>query len=95
MVLYIYMECNGIYIINLYKIVVKLEEVNEVFKKIVFSGRKVFFVVIKKQVKDIVVEKVKNVNMFYIIERWLGGMLINFVIICKVVKKMVFIDRMK
>src|SRR5690554_1323841 len=92
---YIYMERNGIHVINLYKTVAKLEEANEALKKIAASGRKVLFVATKKQAKDIVAEKAGNVNMPYITERWPGGMLTNFVTIRKAVKKMASIDRMK
>jgi small subunit ribosomal protein S2 len=92
---YIYMERNGIHVINLYKTVAKLEEASEALKKIASSGRKVLFVATKKQAKDIVAEKVANVNMPYITERWPGGMLTNFVTIRKAVKKMASIDRMK
>jgi len=92
---YIYMERNGIHIINLYKSVAKIEEANEALKKIAASGRKILFVATKKQAKDIVAEKVSNVNMPYITERWPGGMLTNFVTIRKAVKKMTSIDKMK
>ncbi len=92
---YIYMERNGIHVINLYKTVAKLDEANEALKKIAASGRKILFVATKKQAKDIVAEKVANVNMPYITERWPGGMLTNFVTIRKAVKKMASIDRMK
>lgn len=92
---YIYMERNGIHIINLYKSVAKIEEANEALRKIAASGRKILFVATKKQAKDIVSEKVANVNMPYITERWPGGMLTNFVTIRKAVKKMAAIDKMK
>ena len=92
---YIYMERNGIHVINLYKTVAKLEEANEALSKIAASGRKILFVATKKQAKDIVADKVSNVNMPYITERWPGGMLTNFVTIRKAVKKMASIDRMK
>lgn len=92
---YIYMERNGIHVINLYKTVAKLEEANEALRKIAASGRKILFVATKKQAKDIVAEKVAKVNMPYITERWPGGMLTNFVTIRKAVKKMTSIDRMK
>ncbi len=92
---YIYMERNGIHVINLYKTVAKLDEANEALTKIAASGRKILFVATKKQAKDIVAEKVANVNMPYITERWPGGMLTNFVTIRKSVKKMTAIDRMK
>ena len=92
---YIYMERNGIHVINLYKTVAKLEEANQALKKIAASGRKILFVATKKQAKDIVADKVAKVNMPYITERWPGGMLTNFVTIRKAVKKMASIDRMK
>src|SRR5690554_4986120 len=92
---YIYMERNGIHVINLYKTAAKIEEANEALKKIAASGRKILFVATKKQAKDIVAEKAGAVNMPYITERWPGGMLTNFVTIRKAVKKMASIDRMK
>ena len=92
---FIYMERNGIHIINLYKTAAKIDEAQEALKKIAASGRKILFVATKKQAKDIVAEKAKNVNMPYITERWPGGMLTNFVTIRKAVKKMASIDRMK
>ena len=92
---YIYMERNGIHIINLYKTVSKLDEASSALAKIATSGRKILFVATKKQAKDIVAEKAKSVDMPYITERWPGGMLTNFVTIRKAVKKMVAIDRMK
>ena len=92
---YIYMERNGIHIINLYKTVAKLEEASKALKKIASSGRKILFVATKKQAKDIVSESSKKINMPYITERWPGGMLTNFVTIRKAVKKMSSIDRMK
>ncbi len=92
---YIYMERNGIHIINLYKTVAKLEEASQALSKIAASGRKILFVATKKQAKDIVAEKAGNVNMPYITERWPGGMLTNFITIRKAVKKMASIDRMK
>ena len=92
---YIYMERNGIHVINLYKTAAKLNEANEALKKIAASERKILFVATKKQAKDIVAEKVSNINMPYITERWPGGMLTNFVTIRKAIKKMSAIDRMK
>ena len=92
---YIYMERNGIHVINLYKTAAKLEEAKEAMRKIAASGRKILFVATKKQAKDIVADKVSKVNMPYITERWPGGMLTNFVTIRKAVKKMASIDRMK
>ena len=92
---YIYMDRNGIHIINLYKTFVKIQETNAALKKIAATGRKILFVATKKQAKDIVAEKAKSVNMPYITERWPGGMLTNFITIRKAVKKMASIDRMK
>ena len=92
---FIYMERNGIHIINLYKTAAKLEEACTALSKIAASGRRILFVATKKQAKDIVAEKAGNVNMPYITERWPGGMLTNFVTIRKAVKKMASIDRMK
>jgi small subunit ribosomal protein S2 len=92
---YVYMEKNGIHIINLYKTAAKIDEANNALKKIAASGRKILFVATKKQAKDIVAEKAGSVNMPYITERWPGGMLTNFVTIRKAVKKMAAIDRMK
>jgi len=92
---YIYMEKDGIHIINLYKTAAKIEEATEAMKKIAASGRKILFVATKKQAKDIVADKAKACNMPYITERWPGGMLTNFVTIRKAVKKMASIDRMK
>ncbi|WP_178987303.1 30S ribosomal protein S2 [Winogradskyella schleiferi] len=92
---YIYMERNGIHIINLYKTAAKIEETSEALAKIAASGKKILFVATKKQAKDIVAEKAGAVNQPYITERWPGGMLTNFVTIRKAVKKMASIDRMK
>jgi small subunit ribosomal protein S2 len=92
---YIYMERNGIHIINLYKTAAKLEEASKALSKIAASGRKILFVATKKQAKDIVAKKAADAKMPYITERWPGGMLTNFVTIRKAVKKMAAIDRMK
>ncbi len=92
---YIFMEKNGIHIIDLHKTAAKLEEAGNALAKIAASGRKILFVATKKQAKDIVSEYAGNVNMPYITERWPGGMLTNFVTIRKAVKKMNQIDRMK
>ena len=92
---YIYMERNGIHVINLYKTAAKIEEANEALKKIAASGRKILFVATKKQAKDIVAAKATSVAMPSITERWPGGMLTNFVTIRKAVKKMSSIDKMK
>ncbi|MFC0603774.1 30S ribosomal protein S2 [Winogradskyella pulchriflava] len=92
---YIYMERNGIHIINLYKTAAKIKETSDALAKIAASGKKILFVATKKQAKDIVAEKAGAVNQPYITERWPGGMLTNFVTIRKAVKKMASIDRMK
>jgi small subunit ribosomal protein S2 len=91
---YIFMEKNGIHIIDLYKTLAKLEEACNAAKQIAKSGRKILFVATKKQAKEIVAEKVKTINMPYVIERWPGGMLTNFPTIRKAVKKMATIDQM-
>jgi small subunit ribosomal protein S2 len=91
---YIFMERNGIHIIDLHKTVVKIDESAEALKRIAKSGRKVLFVATKKQAKDIVAENVKAVGMPYITERWSGGMLTNFPTVRKAVKKMTSIDKM-
>jgi small subunit ribosomal protein S2 len=91
---YIFMERNGIHIIDLHKTVAKLEEACNATKQIAKSGRKILFVATKKQAKDIVAERVKLVNMPYVTERWPGGMLTNFPTIRKAVKKMSTIDKM-
>ena len=91
---YIFMEKEGIHIIDLQKTLVKLEEAATALKQIAKSGRKVLFVATKKQAKDIVAEQVKLVNMPYVTERWPGGMLTNFPTIRKAVKKMSSIDKM-
>jgi len=91
---YIFMERNGIHIIDLEKTVLKIEEAASAIKHIAKSGKKVLFVATKKQAKEIVAEKVKAVNMPYVTERWPGGMLTNFPTIRKAVKKMSSIDKM-
>jgi small subunit ribosomal protein S2 len=91
---YIFMERNGIHIIDLEKTIIKLDEAASAMKQIAKSGKKVLFVATKKQAKEIVAEKVKNVNMPYVTERWPGGMLTNFPTIRKAVKKMSSIDKM-
>jgi len=91
---YIFMEKNGIHIIDLQKTVVKIDEAAAALKQISKSGRKVLFVATKKQAKDIVAELVGGVNMPYVVERWPGGMLTNFPTIRKAVKKMMSIDKM-
>jgi len=91
---YIFMERNGIHIIDLNKTLTKVEEAAAAIKQIVKSGRKVLFVATKKQAKDIVAEYAKNVNMPFITERWLGGMLTNFATVRKSIKKMSNIDKL-
>ncbi len=91
---YIFMERNGIHIIDLHKTVAKIDEAAEALKQIVKSGRKVLFVATKKQAKQVVADKAGAVNMPYVIERWPGGMLTNFPTIRKAVKKMSTIDKM-
>ena len=91
---YIFMERNGIHIIDLEKTVIKIDEAASAMKHIARSGKKVLFVATKKQAKEIVAEKVKAVNMPYVTERWPGGMLTNFPTIRKAVKKMSSIDKM-
>lgn len=92
---YIFMEKNGIHIIDLHKTAVKLEEAANAMGKIASSGRKILFVATKKQAKEVVAKHAESVGMPYITERWMGGMLTNFVTIRKAVKKMNSIDRMK
>jgi small subunit ribosomal protein S2 len=91
---YIFMERNGIHIIDLEKTAARIDEAANAIKQIAKSGRKVLFVATKKQAKDIVAEKVAAVNMPYVTERWPGGMLTNFPTIRKAVKKMSSIDKM-
>ncbi|WP_346855217.1 30S ribosomal protein S2 [uncultured Draconibacterium sp.] len=91
---YIFMEKNGIHIIDLQKTVVKIDEAANAIKQIAKSGRKILFVATKKQAKDLVSDLVKNVGMPYVTERWPGGMLTNFPTIRKAVKKMISIDKM-
>ncbi|MGN0209298.1 MAG: 30S ribosomal protein S2 [Paludibacteraceae bacterium] len=91
---YIYMERNGIHIIDLNKTAVKIDEAAEALKNLAKSGRKVLFVGTKKQAQDVVATHAQEVNMPYITERWAGGMLTNFPTIRKAVKKMATIDKM-
>ncbi len=91
---YIFMERNGIHIIDLHKTVAKIDEAADALKQIAKSGKKILFVATKKQAKDIVAEKATAVNMPYVIERWPGGMLTNFPTIRKAVKKMTTIDKL-
>lgn len=91
---YIFMERNGIHIIDLYKTQAKLEEAQNALKQIAKSGRKILFVATKKQAKDIVAETVKKINMPYVTERWTGGMLTNFATVRKAIRKMAGIDKL-
>ncbi len=91
---YIFMERNGIHIIDLYKTMAKVDEAAAALKQIAKAGKKVLFVATKKQAKDIVAEHVKRVNMPYVTERWPGGMLTNFATIRKAVRKMISIDKL-
>ncbi|MGF1583731.1 MAG: 30S ribosomal protein S2 [Bacteroidales bacterium] len=92
---YIFMERNGIHIIDLHKTIVKIEEAASALKQIARSGRKILFVATKKQAKDIIDEKITAINMPFVTERWPGGMLTNFPTIRKSVKKMSVIDKME
>ncbi|MDR2585630.1 MAG: 30S ribosomal protein S2 [Prevotellaceae bacterium] len=91
---YIFMEKNGIHIIDLHKTVVKIDEAANVIKQLAYSGRKILFVATKKQAKEIVADVAKSIGMPYVTERWPGGMLTNFPTIRKAVKKMNTIDKM-
>lgn len=91
---YVFMERNGIHIIDLHKTAVKLDEAIAAMKQIAKSGRKILFVATKKQAQDIITTKVGETNMPYVVERWPGGMLTNFPTIRKAVKKMTSIDKM-
>jgi small subunit ribosomal protein S2 len=91
---YIFMERNGIHIIDLHKTMAKLDEAASAMKQITKSGKRVLFVATKKQAKEIVAERVKRVNMPYVTERWPGGMLTNFATIRKAVRKMTSIDKL-
>ena len=91
---YIFMEKNGIHILDLQKTIVKIDEAAAAIKQIAKSGRRILFVATKKQAKDLVSELVKEVGMPYVTERWPGGMLTNFPTIRKAVKKMISIDKM-
>lgn len=91
---YIFMERNGIHIIDLNKTVEAIDEAAEVLKKMARDGKKILFVGTKKQIKEVVEDKVKAVGMPYVIERWPGGMLTNFPTIRKAVKKMATIDKL-
>ena len=91
---YIFMERNGIHIIDLYKTVAKVDEAAEVMKNLAKQGKKVLFVATKKQAKQVVADKASSIGMPYVIERWPGGMLTNFPTIRKAIKKMATIDKM-
>ena len=91
---YIFMELNGIHIIDLYKTVAKVDEAAEVLKNLAKQGKKVLFVATKKQAKQVVADMATSVGMPYVIERWPGGMLTNFPTIRKAIKKMTTIDKM-
>lgn len=91
---YIFMERNGIHIIDLYKTVAKVEEAAEIMKNLAKQGKKVLFVATKKQAKQVVADKASSIGMPYVIERWPGGMLTNFPTIRKAIKKMATIDKM-
>lgn len=91
---YIFMERNGIHIIDLHKTVAMTDQAAEELKQIAKSGKKILFVATKKQAKDIVAEKAASVNMPYVNERWAGGMLTNFPTIRKAIKKMANIDKL-
>ncbi|MBI1183621.1 30S ribosomal protein S2, partial [bacterium] len=92
---YIFMEKNGIHVIDLYKTMKKMDEACGAIKNIAKSGRKVLFVATKKQAKEIVINAAESVNMPYVTERWLGGMLTNFATVRKSIKKMQNIDKME
>ncbi|MDT8308308.1 MAG: 30S ribosomal protein S2, partial [Bacteroidales bacterium] len=91
---YIFMERNGIHIIDLYKTMAKIDEAAAAMKQIAKSGKRILFVATKKQAKDIVAERIKLTNMPYVTERWPGGMLTNFATIRKAVRKMTSIDKL-
>ena len=91
---YVFMEKNGIHLIDLNKTVRKLEEARKAIKQVAYSGRKIMFVATKKQAKDIVAEAAKRVDMPFVTDRWLGGMLTNFATVRKSIKKMGNIDKM-
>ena len=91
---YIFMERNGIHIIDLYKTMAKMDEAASALKQIAKSGKRVLFVATKKQAKELVAEHVRKVNMPYVTERWPGGMLTNFATIRKAVRKMASIDKL-
>jgi small subunit ribosomal protein S2 len=92
---YIFMEQNGIHIIDLNKTSSKLEEAKHAIQNIARTGRKVMFVATKKQAKEILEENARRVNMPFVSQRWLGGMLTNFATVRKSIKKMQAIEKMK
>jgi small subunit ribosomal protein S2 len=91
---YIFMEKNGIHLIDLNKTAVKLDEAANAIKNIVKSGRKILFVATKKQAKEMIENEAKRVNMPFVTERWLGGMLTNFTTVRKSIKKLQTLDKM-
>ena len=92
---YIFMESNGIHIIDLYKTQAKIEEAANALKNIAKSGKRVLFVATKKQAKQVIADKASSGGMPYVIERWPGGMITNFITIHKAIKKMAAIDKME
>lgn len=92
---YIFMERNGIHIIDLHKTAAKLGQAQDALRTIASQGKKILFVATKKQAKEIVADYAQKMNMPYIVERWPGGMLTNFVTIRRAIKKMASIDKMK
>lgn len=91
---YIFMERNGIHIIDLHKTVAKVDQAAEALKQIAKNGKRILFVGTKKQAQEVIAQKAQSVNMPYVIERWPGGMLTNFPTIRKAVKKMANIDKL-
>ncbi|WP_375580999.1 30S ribosomal protein S2 [Marivirga tractuosa] len=92
---YIFMERNGIHIIDLNKTLAALDEACQAIKNHVRSGKKVLFVATKKQAQDIVMEEAKRLNMPYVVDRWQDGMMTNFATIRKSLKKLANIDKMQ
>ena len=92
---YIFMERNGIHVIDLNKTMRMLDEACKVVRQLSVSGRKILFVATKKQAKEIVATEAQKVNMPYVTERWLGGMLTNFATVRKSIKKMSNIEKME
>ena len=91
---YVYMEANGIHLVDVKKTITKLETASEAIKNVAKSGRKILFVATKKQAKDIIEKAAKSVNMPYTSERWLGGMLTNFTTVRKSLKKLQSLEQM-